>query len=135
MSLDTRRIREHLKQFDFRTLFVEELGWDRHTSHLEVAVDGETFILNAVAEKRGVVVFTCSPLRNLNRLDSYQFPDVAAPEKFDALETFVKQALKAGKYVVGFDPILMFERLRALVGFEELMVAPYTQPAGLRAYP
>ncbi len=74
-----------------------------------------------------------SPLQNLENLKDYRFPDVAAPEKFDALQPFVGQARKAEKYIVGFDPILMFERMRALLGFEELMVAPYTQPEGLQA--
>lgn len=73
------------------------------------------------------------PLQNLQKLKDYRFPGVAAPEKFDALQTFIEQAHKAGKYIVGFDPTLMFERMRALLGFEELMVAPYTQPAGLQA--
>lgn len=73
------------------------------------------------------------PLRDLRKLDGYRFPDVAAPEKFDLLQPYVRQARKAGKYLVGFDPILMFERMRGLMGFEELMVAPYTQPEGLQA--
>jgi hypothetical protein len=72
-----------------------------------------------------------SPLRDLQRLDGYRFPDVADPRKFDVLQPYVEQAQDAGKYVVGFDPIMMFERMRALLGFEELMVAPYTQPRGL----
>jgi hypothetical protein len=73
------------------------------------------------------------PLRDLRKLDSYQFPNVVAPEKFDVLRPYVTQARDAGKYVVGFDPILLFERMRALLGFEELMVAHYTQSDGLEA--
>ncbi|RJP15580.1 MAG: hypothetical protein C4520_20175 [Candidatus Abyssobacteria bacterium SURF_5] len=71
------------------------------------------------------------PLRDLRNLDSYRFPDVADPEKYDMLKPFLEMGRKAGKYTVGFDPILMFERMRALLGFEELMVSPYTQPRGL----
>ena len=58
---DTTRIREPLRAFDFNKLFIEELGWDRHTSHLEVPVDGQVFTLNAVAQKRGMVVYVCDP--------------------------------------------------------------------------
>jgi hypothetical protein len=49
---DTTRIREQLKTFDFSKLFIEELGWDRH-SHLDVPVDGQTFALSAVAQREG----------------------------------------------------------------------------------
>lgn len=73
------------------------------------------------------------PLEDLRKLKDYRFPDVAAPDRFDAMRPYVEKAGRAGKYVVGFDPVLMFERMRALVGFEELMVAPYTQPDGLEA--
>ncbi|MDP2607172.1 MAG: SAM-dependent methyltransferase, partial [Deltaproteobacteria bacterium] len=59
---DTTRIREPLRAFDFSKLFIEELGWDRHTSQLEVPVDGQVFALNAVAQKRGMVVYVCDPL-------------------------------------------------------------------------
>jgi uroporphyrinogen-III decarboxylase len=44
---------------------------------------------------------------------------------------YLAQANDAGKFVVAGDPILIFERLRALLGFEAIMLAPYTQPDGL----
>ena len=47
--LDVDRTRPLLQQFDFQTLFVEELGWDRHTSELAVLVDGQQYTLHAVA--------------------------------------------------------------------------------------
>jgi hypothetical protein len=56
---DTTRIREQLRAFNFHKLFIQELGWDRHTSHLEVPVDGQVFSLIAVAQKRGMVVYVC----------------------------------------------------------------------------
>ena len=40
MPIDTVRARELLGQGDFRRLFIEELGWDRHSTTLEVVVDG-----------------------------------------------------------------------------------------------
>ena len=59
---DTTRIREQLRAFDFNKLFIEELGWDRHTSRLDVPMDGRVFSLTAVAQKRGTVVYVCDPL-------------------------------------------------------------------------
>jgi hypothetical protein len=67
--LDTTRIREHLKAFDFSKLFIEELGWDRHASRLEVPVDGQVFTLTAVAQKRGMVVYLCDPTTDGPTLD------------------------------------------------------------------
>lgn len=61
MSLNVDRARQHLRQFDLPTLFIEELGWDRHAATLEVAVGGQRYVLRAVAQKRGVVAFTCEP--------------------------------------------------------------------------
>jgi len=60
MILDTARVRGYLKGFDFESLFIEELGWDRYTTSLDVEVDEQRFTLQAVAEKRGVVAFTCA---------------------------------------------------------------------------
>jgi hypothetical protein len=73
------------------------------------------------------------PLSDLRALDDYRVPDVAAPERFTWLAPFVRRAQEAGKYVVGGDPVLMYERMRALMGFEELMKAPYVQPGPLEA--
>lgn len=62
MPVNSARIREALKQFDFQALLVEELGWDRHRMQpLSLLVDGSSFVLNALAEKRGMVVFLCEP--------------------------------------------------------------------------
>jgi len=71
------------------------------------------------------------PLADLSKTDAHPFPDSADPDRFRRLKPFVQEAAAAGKYVVGFDPVMAFERMRALVGFEELMIAPYTQPEGL----
>ena len=40
-------------------LFIEELGWDHHSAQLTVEVDGHTYTLSAMAEKRGVQIFQC----------------------------------------------------------------------------
>jgi hypothetical protein len=55
--MNINRIRRYLQQFDFRPLFIEELGWDNYRANLTIAVDGASYPLQAVAEKRGLVVF------------------------------------------------------------------------------
>lgn len=42
-------------------LFIEELGWDRHVAELNLALDHQTYLLQAIAVKRGVVAYQCSP--------------------------------------------------------------------------
>ena len=62
MPIDLARARQYLRNFDFKTLFVEELGWDRHRMQpLNIEVDGSTYTLNALVEKRGLVTFLCDP--------------------------------------------------------------------------
>src|SRR5438552_1074243 len=57
MPLSVARVRHCLQSFDFKSLFIQELGWDKHSAHLPVAVDGKAFTLQAIAEKRGMQVF------------------------------------------------------------------------------
>lgn len=60
MQINLERSRQYLKQFQLRSLFVEELGWDNYSgSSLSLSVDGKTYTLTAIAEKRGQVVYTC----------------------------------------------------------------------------
>ena len=61
MSLNVARLRQCLQSFDFRPLFIQELGWDKHSASVTVAVDGQTFCLQPIAEKRGFQVFECPP--------------------------------------------------------------------------
>ena len=60
MVLDTPGVRQKLREFDLTRLFIDYLGWDRPGPSLEVPVDGQTYSLRAVAEKRGVQVFECT---------------------------------------------------------------------------
>ena len=64
MPLDVTSTRKYLKNFDFKPLFIEELGWDRCGNQIDITLDGNSFVLSAVAEKRGMVAFTCSFLPN-----------------------------------------------------------------------
>jgi Eco57I restriction-modification methylase len=62
MPINRTSVREALKNFDFGALLIEELGWDRHrTQPLSVAVDGKHYVVKAIAEKRGMVVFESEP--------------------------------------------------------------------------
>ena len=60
MPLNQTRTRQLLKEFNFRTLFIDELGWDTHTTPLEITVDGQPRKLQALAQKRGMVAYQCS---------------------------------------------------------------------------
>ncbi len=51
-----QRMRQYLQQFAFKSLFIEELGWDNYEADLIVFVDGVAYTLEAIAEKRGMVV-------------------------------------------------------------------------------
>jgi hypothetical protein len=62
MPLDTKTVRQYLKAFDFQSLFVEELGWNRcPISPVALDVNGEGFTLTPVSEMGGMVVLRCSP--------------------------------------------------------------------------
>lgn len=58
MTIDRARVREVLDSFDIKRLFIEELGWDHPPSErLSVMVDGVTYCLEPIAQKRGMVVY------------------------------------------------------------------------------
>jgi len=54
------RFSELLKTFRFAELF-NELGWDHVEKKISLSLDEENFSLDAIAEKRGFAIFTCSP--------------------------------------------------------------------------
>ena len=53
------RIQQHLRDFNFRQLFIEELGWDNPPAATAVTVDGQRYALTAIAHKRGMVAYHC----------------------------------------------------------------------------
>ncbi|MBA3532828.1 MAG: SAM-dependent methyltransferase, partial [Ardenticatenales bacterium] len=59
MTLNRNRARILLQEANFRDLFIEELGWDRFGEQVQSRVEQEHFMLQGVAEKRGVAVFVC----------------------------------------------------------------------------
>lgn len=59
-TLDLKNTQKLLKEFRFTELFTQELGWDRlRLQPRELTVDGASFTLAPVAEKRGFQVFEC----------------------------------------------------------------------------
>ena len=60
MPVDTEQLRSRLREFDFTGAMVEVLGWNFHNANpLLVDIDGQDYVLNAVAEKSGQVVYSC----------------------------------------------------------------------------
>src|SRR6266496_4637930 len=78
MALIPARCRAYLKDFNFRSLFIEEMGWDRYASNLDVATEEQKFTLSGIAEKRGLIAFKCPPQAN----DS--IPNYATRRKIEA---------------------------------------------------
>lgn len=65
MQINRDRIRQLLRNYEFKTLLVEELGWNRHRGEVtteirEQGADESEYLLTAIAEKRGMAVFLCS---------------------------------------------------------------------------
>ena len=57
---DTQRIQHYLKAFDFKNLFVEELGWDiLKEPPLSITIDAYSYTLRPLVEKRGVKAYIC----------------------------------------------------------------------------
>jgi len=57
MAFDLGRTRQLLSDFEFKTLFTEALGWEHYTSTLTFPIEQREFTLNALAQKRGLVVY------------------------------------------------------------------------------
>src|SRR3990170_8280594 len=77
MPLNIAQTCKYLKNFDFKNLFSQELGWDRCNNRYDVPIDSQNFILQSVAEKHGMIALLCSPLSNGN------IPDYADRRKIE----------------------------------------------------
>ena len=77
MQINLRETRQYLRESEFETLFIEELGWDYHrTQPLDITVDETDYRLTAIAEKRGMAVFECSQTTT-----EYHIPDYPTRRK------------------------------------------------------
>ena len=60
MPVSIEELRPHLQAFDFRSLFVEGLGWDNYiTEPFVVRIKERDYRLNPIAEKAGFAVYEC----------------------------------------------------------------------------
>ncbi|AMA10692.1 Eco57I restriction-modification methylase domain-containing protein [Picosynechococcus sp. PCC 73109] len=60
MKLNRKRTEKYLKDFDFESLFIEELGWDTVDAvTVPLEVDEAYFEAEAIAQKRGFTVYQC----------------------------------------------------------------------------
>ncbi|MFX0182587.1 MAG: uroporphyrinogen decarboxylase family protein [Candidatus Hodarchaeota archaeon] len=68
------------------------------------------------------------PLADLTNLMNYHFPNIVPKGMFILFRTLARLATRKGKYIVVPNLVNMYERMRSLMGFEELIIAPYKQP-------
>ena len=48
-----------MDEFTLQSLFIDELGWDHGGTDTEVSTDDKTYVLQAIAHKRGMVAYQC----------------------------------------------------------------------------
>lgn len=62
MKINAARFERLLSEGKLEKLFIDELGWDRAALRpYTVSVEGNDFVLTALAQKRGVAILRCSP--------------------------------------------------------------------------
>jgi uroporphyrinogen decarboxylase len=71
------------------------------------------------------------PLKDIARVADYPFPDPYAPAVYEYIERELAAAESQDKYVVVSQFMVLFERMHALVGFENLLVYLYTEPEAM----
>jgi len=61
MAVIARDMRSHIQAFDFATIFIEDLHWDRYRGRGDIyaTVDDHTYALTPIAQKSGVVAYLC----------------------------------------------------------------------------
>jgi len=55
MAINRKQIKRLLDEHRFEDLFIEELGWDEYTTSISVEINGSSFELKPIAQKRGFV--------------------------------------------------------------------------------
>ena len=75
MQINRDQAHQLLRDFEFETLWIEELGWDRHRGEVATEIrerggDESEYILTAIAQKRGMAVFLC-PARTDGSIPDY----------------------------------------------------------------
>lgn len=90
MAIDRERARQCLRSFDFRRLFLDQIGWDKHTGILEKTVDGRAYRFQAVSEKRGVVVLVADSIPEYST--RVKLDKLIAKDHFEHLIIFADQS-------------------------------------------
>ena len=75
MQINRDQAHQLLRDFEFETLWIEELGWDRHREEVATEIreregDESEYILTTIAQKRGMAVFLC-PARTDGSIPDY----------------------------------------------------------------
>ena len=68
MKINRKNITKYLDNFDFKSLFIEELGWDypQDDSDKYISIDEQIFTLTPIADKRGFNVFFMLIRKSIN---------------------------------------------------------------------
>ncbi len=62
MPVNMENLRKAIREFDIKRILMRELGWDQcQLAPQPISCDGKSWTLNAIAQKRGLVVFQCEP--------------------------------------------------------------------------
>jgi tRNA1(Val) A37 N6-methylase TrmN6 len=80
MSLTKKEFSSYIKQFQFRELF-NDMGWNNDKTTQPIAVENETYTIQAVGEKSGFKILLCNPLSN------GLIPDTVTRKKIDTKVT------------------------------------------------
>ena len=70
MPMNTAAARSLLAKGELRALFIEQLGWDKASTTLNLDLSGSIYTLHSLAQKRGMVAFHC-PAPAGQRLPDY----------------------------------------------------------------
>ncbi|MBE7546375.1 MAG: hypothetical protein HS127_04380 [Planctomycetia bacterium] len=133
-SIDKTRFKHLIKNYQFKELF-NELGWDNVRKKESVVVENETYNLEAVAEKKGFVIFACFP-GNHGKMPDYHirkkidsaitklyfehliiFSDLS--QKHQIWQLVIREqgkplAVRETHYYIHQEPELLFQKLKGL---------------------
>lgn len=65
------------------------------------------------------------PLENLASLESYRYPEIPNGSAGEKQRSIIAQAFKADKYIIGNDPVCLYDRVIDLAGLETAMLSPF----------
>lgn len=64
MALTKKQFAQYLKEADFRTLFIEEMGWNKYSTTLAdipaIIIEGKEFNIKTIAHRNGYQILLCN---------------------------------------------------------------------------